>query len=322
VKRLLTILLLCCNTCVVAQDDPAQLAADLTRGLSTERQKVDAIFHWITDNISYKVRRKYPTIVQPTVLPADDTGALKSVNERVAISVLRSREGLCEGYARLFVTLCDYAGIESSLVAGYCRGGSTKPHPRFGVNHYWNAVKINGDWYLLDATWAAGYVTRGGEEFVREFDPRYYLAPPEQFIADHYPDDIRWTLLPDTRVPVEFRRSPFLQKSFSKYAINWFYPRFGVIEAKLGDTIRLSLTTADPERDKAISPDMLVDSTLFSASEKWVFLHPDPGTGASLARNTKTYTLPVNKEGIEWLYLMYNEDMVLRYKVKIIGDRP
>jgi Transglutaminase-like superfamily len=306
------------------QDDPARLAAKLTSNLTTEKEKITAIFRWITDNIAYRTRNNRPPVLGSSsrkyvqwLNAEEDTGALKPLNERVSITVMRNGVAICEGYARLFTTLCDFAGIRSVIIPGYASNSRNKPVPRFGVNHYWNAVMIDSGWHLLDATWASGYITSGGGDFVREYDADYFLTPPEQFIRDHYPDDIRWTLLPDNRVPAEFGYSPFLQKSFYKYSITEFWPRKGVIEATVGDTIRLQLSTSDPERDKVISPDTLVDSTIFSQSSSWVFLRPATGQSGALAGKKHEYILPVTERGISWVYLMYNEDMVLRYKLNI-----
>ena len=88
----------------------------------------------------------------------EDNTPLKPLSERVAETVLQRKVAVCDGYARLFTTLCDYAGIRSAIIVGYARAGTNKPAKRFGINHYWNAVMIDGNWYLLDATWASGYL--------------------------------------------------------------------------------------------------------------------------------------------------------------------
>jgi transglutaminase/protease-like cytokinesis protein 3 len=61
-------------------------------------------------------------------------------------------------------------------------------------NHAWNAVRIEGQWRLLDSTWGAGYLSPAGE-FVRAFNAHYFLTPPELFIYDHLPEDPQWQLL-------------------------------------------------------------------------------------------------------------------------------
>ncbi len=175
---------------------------------------------------------------------------------------------------------------------------------------------INEKWYLLDATWASGYISLNGDEFVRDYDEKYFLASPEVFIQDHYPDDARWTLLPDSKMPQEFSRSPFKQKSFVKYQFKSFYPAIGIIEAFVGDTIRLSLETDIKESGRDISPDLLVDSSLFSHSPTWVFLRPD-GSETQPLQKRYNYSYTVASPDVEWLYLLYNDDLVLRYKINV-----
>lgn len=313
---------------VFPQDDPAALSKQLTASCKTELEKVTVIFRWITENIAYKTRsnNRKPASGANSLKNAirvdegPDDGPLKPLNERVAEMVLQKREAVCDGYARLFTTLCDHAGIRSVIIMGYARTVTNKPVQRFSVNHYWNAVLVNEKWYLLDATWASGYMSWGRDEFIREYDEKYFLSPPEVFIQDHYPDDARWTLLPDSKIPQEFYRSPFKQKSFAKYQFKSFYPAVGVIEAFVGDTIRLSLERDTKELERNISPDLLVDSTLYSYSSSWVFLRPDLSSEPS-SQNRCNYSYTITSPDVEWLYLLYNDDLVLRYKINVKKKR-
>ena len=45
------------------------------------------------------------------------------------------------------------------------------------------------------------------------------LAPPMQFIQDHFPEDLQWTLLPDPPLVSEFHYSPFKHSAFIKHKI-------------------------------------------------------------------------------------------------------
>lgn len=177
---------------------------------------------------------------------------------------------------------------------------------------------IDSSWYLLDATWASGYLSKDGDEFVRDYDANYFLSSPEHFIRDHYPDDARWTLLPDSKVPDEFKRSPFKQKSFAKYSITSFYPSTGVIETFVGDTLHLNLVTSATEIGRNVCPDLLLDSAIYTHSPSWVFLQPDKD---SALQNQHDYTYTVSSPDVEWLYLLYNNDMVLRYKINVKKKR-
>lgn len=69
-------------------------------------------------------------------------------NSYTAYGALIEGKAVCEGYARAMQLLLKEAGIESFLVPGTALNqyGTT-------VNHMWNAVKIQSQWYHLDTTW-------------------------------------------------------------------------------------------------------------------------------------------------------------------------
>ncbi|MGQ0739924.1 MAG: transglutaminase domain-containing protein [Bacteroidota bacterium] len=317
-KRLLFIVFLLVMVPAAAQDDVTSLALKLTRDEQTDQQKVTAIFRWITNNISYTVFSKHKKSKNKFIYAEpDDDGPLKPLNERVAEMVLKRRTAFCDGYARLFAALCEKAGIKSEIICGYANSGFGRGPAKFGVNHYWNAVYLDNKWQLLDATWASGYIDMRSGEYVSDYNDRYFLSSPEFFIRDHYPDDPRWTLLPDAKIPDEFRHSPFRHKSFAKYGFTSFFPGRGIIDASVGDTIVLQLETGRLESNP-ISPSMLVDSAFFSHSSSWVFLQPDT---AELAPMKKQYSFRVSSDEVKWLYLLYNDDVVLRYRLNITARK-
>lgn len=51
---------------------------------------------------------------------------------------------VCEGYAKAMKVICDQLNIPCALVCGKATSGEF---------HMWNAVRINGVWYLVDSTW-------------------------------------------------------------------------------------------------------------------------------------------------------------------------
>lgn len=307
-----------------AQGEAEKLALKLTANCKTDREKVTKIFYWITDNIAYRTRSNRIPVIgagsrrynrDKSGEEEDDTSALKPLNERVAETVIRNRLAVCDGYARLFATLCGYAGIKAEIIIGYARSNSDRPGSKFGVNHYWNAVFFEGKWYLLDAAWASGYIILPSGEFVRNYNPKYFLTDPEVFIRDHFPDHPQWTLLPGSVMPDEFRRSPFRQKSFIKYRITSFYPAKGIIEASVGDVVELELITADALQDKRIGADYNADSFRIYPPPSSVCLTPLEED--ALQEGQYKYVFKVEDPGVEWLYLFYNKDLVLRYKVNI-----
>lgn len=56
---------------------------------------------------------------------------------------------VCEGYARAIAYLMQKCGIECAEAAGYI----TKADGGQGTPHAWNIIKIDGEYYHVDATW-------------------------------------------------------------------------------------------------------------------------------------------------------------------------
>lgn len=287
---------------------PAILVKEITTPYETDREKVTAIFRWITDNITYNTRgfiRKKNGSANYYEEP-DDTGkVLKPLNQRVAETVLQRRRAVCDGYARLFKTLCDHAGVPSEIIMGYARTNGNSRRTKFGSNHTWNAVYIDSNWHLLDVTWASGFTNYKGDEFIRAYDNKYFLSPPGQFIADHYPEDIEWTLLKDPPALGEFNYAPFKYSGFIKSGVNSYLPAKGIIAASLGDSIRFEVETSNVFGLLAVSSTPPVD-TIWSDDEPVI-----------IGGREKSYTYYITDPASEWLYVTCNGRIILRYKLNI-----
>jgi len=280
------------------------LAKQLAALGTTDKEKVRAIFRWITQNIDYNVRpiaRKKNTPALFYEEPDDTSKALPPLNERVAAKVLYKGVAFCEGYSRLFKTLCDHAGIKAEIVYGYARTNSSR---RFGVNHTWNAVYIDSAWHLLDVTWASG-VINFGKEYIRQYNDYYFLTPPEQFIRDHYPEDPQWTLLDNPPVYREYSQSPFRYSGYIKAGINNHFPAKGVIDAALGDTIVIELKARKEIRNFFVSSSPVFDSTQ-------VTLLP-PNVNSEKLSFKYTITAATG----EWLYVFCDDEVAMRYKLNV-----
>ena len=288
------------------------LAKKLSAFYTTDLEKTRAIFSWIAQHVSYNTgifnsARGYRSAKY--VFDPADTITSKSAIEQTAERVFKRRIAVCDGYAKLFKTLCDYAGVESEVILGYGKCYLEKD-TKFRTNHTWNAVKIDSSWYLLDVTWASGFVTYSNE-FVPHIDESYFLTPPQQFISDHHPEELQWTLLEHPPALREFHFSPFKYKSFIKYGIVSAFPSNGTIEATTGDTIRIELKLKDAAKDSLIASDPFFDSTIIQHSPASVFLKP------VIENNKAIYTYVVQKNEVEWIHLLYNEDPVVRYKLNV-----
>ena len=124
-----------------ALETTRQLAEDLVAQLvtpdMTDRQKVEAVYQWITDNVKYDWRYYQA----PETMPQISTTALGALRDHVAI---------CGGYSWAFKTMLDVCGIESYPVSGVL--GSEY--------HAWNYVVLDGEGYYCDPT-----SDRGGGQY-------------------------------------------------------------------------------------------------------------------------------------------------------------
>ena len=293
---------------------PDSLSSLLTSPYTTELEKVRSIFYWITDHISYNTVRyqPQPVIYQDDGYEAEDDAdsVLKPLDERVARVTLKRRHSLCDGYARLFKTLCDYAGVKSEVITGYARTNTGSN--QFRCNHKWNAVMIDSNWYLLDATWASGYLNYSGATFIRDYNDYYFLTPPKYFIRDHYPDNIKWALLDDVPMLAEFNRSPFKQPAFN-YKIVSYKPSKGVINANVGDTITVVLETIDSKKNLFLLDKSSVDSSDIAFADSSL-----KANKTCIVKEDKVSAVYiVHDENAQWLQVLYNGGVILRYKLNI-----
>lgn len=157
--------------------------------------RVKALHDYVADRIAYDG----PVLSRPfSEWPPQD-----------AETVFRTRLGVCEGYSRLMVALGEVTGDRIVYVVGNSRDEEDAVS---GIGHAWNAVEIEGRWYLIDATWDAGALK--GSRFERQYKSDYFLTPPAMFSVDHLPEDPAWQLRPDPISRGEFVRQPRLTPGF------------------------------------------------------------------------------------------------------------
>ena len=135
-----------------------------------------------------------------------------------ANDVFAAKTGVCEGYARLMVALGKAAGVEIAYITGYIRdahrgadaGTATTDdgvkQALEGFSHAWNAVKIDGSWLLVDATWDDP-VSPSGEQ---QLTSTYLFTPPNLFAFDHLPEEAAWQLVDKPLGAGDFARQPLL----------------------------------------------------------------------------------------------------------------
>lgn len=175
---------------LVAYND---IAVYLTDSLNTDVEKARALYVWIAHNIEYDLSRM-------------NSSKRYLADQDIIDEVLKNRRGVCEHYSQLFLAMSKSVGLKSYLIRGYTRDV-------FGriadYSHAWNGIKIDSKYYLIDVTWASGYLLEG--RYVNEFRDKYFLSLPQSFIKDHMPFDPIWQFIDN---PIN--NGEFISRDFSK----------------------------------------------------------------------------------------------------------
>lgn len=276
----------------------AYLAAHIT----DKKQLVKALHDYVVNRLHY------------------DYDALKYIEahdyehtpEQTAEAVFARRAGVCEGYARLMVALGKAAGVDIDFVTGYIRDSSrrlaisddpwdtSRSEALEGVGHAWNAVKLGGQWYLIDATWDDP--TNG--------DPQttYLFVPPKYMAFDHFPEDPNWQLLATPMSLGDFVRQPLMS------------PKIGELGLSLVAPTRSQITvdgTATIVLDNPYGAEVVADAHRDGTS------HNDEGTRCKVdsgKQTTITCSLADGEYEVQMFAAPASRVKIGRYKLDYVGS--
>lgn len=158
---------------------PDQLVSYLEDVAETDLEKARALYVWLAENISYDA---------------------KSINknkygDNTAEGVLKSKKAVCAGYANLFELLGKQMGLDILTLGGYSKNTDDEQEWYFvdeEADHAWNVIRIDGEWKVFDATWAAGIAyddKKGRMVFKKQYTDNWFNLSPYEAIFTHFPED-------------------------------------------------------------------------------------------------------------------------------------
>ena len=116
----------------------------------TDLEKLTAVYAYVCDNVVY------------------DENA---TNCFTAYGALLDGKAVCQGYALAMMRLLNAVDVETDVVLGTSSD----------VNHMWNVVKVDGEYFLLDATWDSdsdakcyAYFLKGSDDFANHTPTESY----------------------------------------------------------------------------------------------------------------------------------------------------
>lgn len=129
-----------------------------------------------------------------------------------AYGCLVRRLCVCDGYALAYSYLLKQVGIESHLISG--------------PGHAWNAIKLNGNYYFVDATWddPVSSMAGHGSDMFDYVGHSYFLLSGDELKADGSSSHSSWdqniTPTDTTYSNAQFRN---VTNTYAYYNDNWYY---------------------------------------------------------------------------------------------------
>lgn len=266
-QNALTIIVILLTTTVFAQDysqvdelvstypksfsKVQDLAEKINKDFTKEDEKARAIFYWIATNIRYDVKAYYAQNSDRPIAYSfrnqeEKIGKQRQFKLDFANKALKSKKAVCQGYTALYDYLAELTGLESVTVTGTAKTNLTQIGKLPGASdHAWNAVKINGRWYLVEPTWASGVVDPVKRTFIPKFNEGYFLTPPDTFVLTHFPDDKKWLLGNFTEQ--NFASYPLYYGEYVRADYTFSSPQIGVFTNKKSDVIPFKIDNFNPE---------------------------------------------------------------------------
>lgn len=310
-----------------------ELTKELTNPYPEQLFKVRAIFIWITNNIryDYKFFNKGKEIKTPACKSGMNCEQLMRDWENAYLKkILKKKKGICDGYARLFKRMCDIAGIRSEIINGYTRTKHYQVGITGPVNHAWNAVWLDSTYFLLDATWAAGFCEEDEENgkllnFQKSYNDYYWFTSFHDLSRNHYPQEGKWVFEQNYTKEI-FAANPYYASDIIS-DIKLISPASGVINAKKGDTIHFKFDYKGEIRLLQVNSNVFRNPTVWkleNLTKRKKILKED-----TLALKKQQY-VPFKREGdryefeyvvpdssLYFLELLFDYRRTMRFKFKI-----
>ncbi len=199
-----------------SSSDLPKLVKKLTQNLKTDEDKAYVLLTWIVKNIDYDNYKKDQ--IEMTMTRHYSRAEVPESGD-----ILKTRLGVCEDIAKLYQKMLQQARMKAVVIDG-CVGEinpRTKKCKDGNSGHTWNAVWIDGQWELVDPTWAITGKTKNAMEDItrkskyerelkkrekksaktyevrsdRKVNKKWFMTNPKTMAEDHHPEDEKWLLI-------------------------------------------------------------------------------------------------------------------------------
>jgi transglutaminase/protease-like cytokinesis protein 3 len=145
---------------------------------TTPIEKARLIYTWLTEFVAYD----------------DNAFNTKKYGDYSPDAVVKSKLAVCAGFANVYQALGEKLGLDIVNITGCAKGyeyeNDIGNDVEESINHAWNAIKIDGQWKIYDATWGQGSAhtnPNGKLESTKEFSDHWFQVDPKVAIYSHFP---------------------------------------------------------------------------------------------------------------------------------------
>jgi len=292
-------------------DNLQELVYNLTIDLKTDVERFRSIYMWVCSNVkndyglyakNKRKRKRYQ----------DDSLKLEAWNDkfktRIFKTLLKRKRTICTGYAYMVQTLSQLANIDCKIINGFGKTSTGNIEDYKYPNHSWNAVKLNGKWYLCDPTWASGIQDPDNGRFKFYYNDGLFLASPKLFAINHFPLEAQWFLF-EGKTPsfVDFLEAPIVYNEAYKLLENHIKPQNLYNTVTLNHNINFQYEFKPNSNPKTIT--LLIDNGISSKSVK-----PD---SIDFQNQKLTFTHTLKKYGHYDIHLKVDGQLIATYVYKV-----
>ncbi|WOD44307.1 transglutaminase domain-containing protein [Hwangdonia lutea] len=293
-------------------DKLPELVHKLTSNLTTDVERFRAIFTWVCNNIANDYGM-YSKNMRKRQRFKNDSVKLENWNtefrKATLKKLLKNNRTICTGYAYLLKELANLANIECEMVHGFAKTSTINIESLDMPNHTWNAVRLNGKWYLCDPTWASGIPNPETFQFQFLYNDGFFLANPKLFVIDHFPVDEKWLLLDDINTSSfeTFIESPIIYGQAYANLSNHIQPKKMHNTIQKNEKITFKFQLLKPANAKDVT--LLIDSGNNSKT-----IRPE----STVVKNESlTFEYKFKYTGFYDVHFLLGDDLISTYTFKV-----
>lgn len=197
------------------------LSIRIQNNFNTDENRIRAAFSWVAYNIKYEKTLDEVFQTHKRLFYISEFVKNQQIRKLKVEKIKHSfqnKRGVCIDYSLVLNELFVQFGLYSKVIVGIFKtdiknSKDIKGNSLF-KNHSWNAVHLNGQWKLMDATMASGYYDSTNNRFVTKFNGYYFFTPPIDFSKTHFPANTNWQLSNQTVNLETFYNAPIYFPSY------------------------------------------------------------------------------------------------------------